>query len=142
VSKLRRSPPRDTNAITVGTLPLAVIMAAVVAFEATMAYAVERESTGLGATMARMIAEVYDALRSAGADEDKARAAATAVAGQGEVEAHLDQIGKRIDRIDDRLERLETRVGKVKTDLAVLKWMIGANIALTVIILGKLLTLG
>ena len=32
--------------------------------------------------MARMIAEVYDALKSAGADEDKARAAATAVAGQ------------------------------------------------------------
>ena len=30
--------------------------------------------------MARMIAEVYDALRSAGADDDKARAAATAVA--------------------------------------------------------------
>jgi archaellum component FlaC len=88
-----------------------------------------------------MIAEVYDALRSAGADEEKARAAATAVAGQGEVEAHLDQIGKRIDRIDDRLERLETGVGNVETDLAVLKWMIGTNIALTVIISGKLLTL-
>jgi hypothetical protein len=29
-----------------------------------------------------MIAEVYDALRSAGADEEKARSAATAVAGQ------------------------------------------------------------
>jgi hypothetical protein len=29
-----------------------------------------------------MIADVYDALRSAGADEDKARTAATAVAGQ------------------------------------------------------------
>jgi hypothetical protein len=27
--------------------------------------------------MARMIAEVYDALKSAGADDDKARAAAT-----------------------------------------------------------------
>ena len=91
--------------------------------------------------MARMIAEVYDALRSAGADEEKARAAATAVAGQWEVEARLDQIGKRIDRIDDRLERLESRVAKVDTDLAVLKWMIGANIALTIIILGKLLTL-
>ena len=57
------------------------------------------------------------------------------------MEARLDQIGKRIDRIDDRLERLESRVAKVETDLAVLKWMIGANIALTIIILGKLLTL-
>ena len=91
--------------------------------------------------MARMIAEVYAALRSAGADEEKARSAATAVAGQWEVEARLDQIGKRIDRIDDRLERLESRIAKVETDLAVLKWMIGANIALTIIILGKLLTL-
>jgi hypothetical protein len=42
--------------------------------------------------MARMIAEVYDALRSAGADEDKARAAATAIAGQWEIEPHFDQI--------------------------------------------------
>lgn len=92
--------------------------------------------------MARMIVEVYDALRSAGADEDKARAAATAVAGQWEIEASLGQIDKRIDKVDDRLERLEIRVGKVETDLAVLKWMIGANIALTIIILGKLLTLG
>jgi hypothetical protein len=32
-----------------------------------------------------MIAEVYDALKSAGAPEDKARAAATAVAGQAGV---------------------------------------------------------
>ena len=82
--------------------------------------------------MARMIAEVYDALRSAGADEDKARAAATAVAGQLEVDG-------RLDRIEGRLDRVETRLGKLETEVAVLKWMVGANIALTVLVLGKLL---
>jgi len=82
--------------------------------------------------MARMIAEVYDALKSAGADEDKARAAATAVAGQLEFDG-------RLDRIDTRLDRIEARVGKLETDLAVLKWMIGANIALTILVLGRLL---
>jgi hypothetical protein len=82
--------------------------------------------------MARMIAEVYDALRSAGADEDKARAAATAVAGQLESDA-------RLDRIDARLDRIEAGVTKLETELAVLKWMIGANIALTILVLGKLL---
>ena len=82
--------------------------------------------------MARMIAEVYDALKSAGADEDKARAAATAVAGQLEFDG-------RLDRIDTRLDRIEARVGKLETDVAVLKWMIGANIALTILVLGRLL---
>jgi hypothetical protein len=88
--------------------------------------------------MARMIAEVYDALKSAGADEDKARAAATAVAGQHEFEGRLTDIGTRIDRLDSRIERVEARL-KVETELAVLKWMIGANIALTILVLGKLL---
>jgi hypothetical protein len=82
--------------------------------------------------MARRIAEVYDALKSAGADEDKARAAATAVAGQLEFDA-------RLDRIDARLDRIEARVTKLETEVAVLKWMIGANIALTILVLGKLL---
>jgi hypothetical protein len=82
--------------------------------------------------MARMIAEVYDALKSAGADEDKARAAATAVAGQLEFEG-------RFNRIDTRLDHIEARAAKLETDMAVLKWMIGANIALTILVLGRLL---
>jgi hypothetical protein len=52
-----------------------------VAFQAAIAYDIEPNDGRHGATMARMIAEVYDALKSAGADEDKARAAATAIAG-------------------------------------------------------------
>jgi RecB family exonuclease len=82
--------------------------------------------------MARMIAKVYDARKSAGAAGDKARAAATAVAGQLEFDG-------RLDRIDTRLDRMEVRAAKLETDTAVLKWMVGANIALTVLVLGKLL---
>jgi len=85
--------------------------------------------------MARMIAEIYDALKSAGAPEDKARAAATAVSGQWELDARLDQIDKRIDKVEQRLERLESRVGKIETDVAVLKWMVGFTLAVNIAIL-------
>ena len=84
--------------------------------------------------MVRMIAEVYDALRSAGADEDKARAAATAMAGQWDVEPRFDQIDRRfdqiairidkieqrLDRLENRFDRLEQRVSKIEADVAVL----------------------
>jgi hypothetical protein len=85
--------------------------------------------------MARMIAEIYDALKSAGAPEDKARAAATAVSGQWEIDARLDQIDKRFDKVEQRLERLELRVGKIETDVAVLKWMVGFTLAINIAIL-------
>jgi hypothetical protein len=39
-----------------------------------------------------MIAEVHEALSSAAADEEKARAAATAVAGQLDSETRLDHL--------------------------------------------------
>jgi len=45
----------------------------------------------------------------------------------------------RLDRIDARLNRIEARVTKLETEVAVLKRMIGANIALTILVLGKLL---
>ncbi len=55
--------------------------------------------------MTTMISEIYDAFISAGADEDKARKAAEAVA----------EHEKRFDHID--------------RELAVLKWMMGVMIA-------------
>jgi chaperonin cofactor prefoldin len=110
--------------------------------------------------MARMIAEVHDALRSAGADEDKARAAATAVAGPSDIdhrvtdlgtrmdrlegrmdrlegrmdglEVRMDRLEGRMDRLEGRFERLEQRVAKIESDLAVLKWMVGFAVALAV----------
>ena len=65
--------------------------------------------------MSTMISEVYDAFKAAGAPEDKAKAAAEALAGY------------------------ENRFTKVDADLSLLKWMIGFNIAATVGILIRLL---
>ncbi len=55
--------------------------------------------------MAVMPSKTYGALVAAGAPEDKARAAAEELAG------------------------CESRFAKVETDLAVLKWMVGVNLA-------------
>ena len=55
-----------------------------------------------------MIAEVYDALREAGASEDKSRRAAEALAG------------------------FESRFVRLETDMTVLKWMVGTSMVLLV----------
>ena len=60
-----------------------------------------------------MISEVYDALKEAGASEEKARKAAEAIAGY------------------------ENRFARIETDLSVLKWMIGFNLAMTTAVLWK-----
>lgn len=64
--------------------------------------------------MSTMIFEVYDALKEAGATEDKAKKAAEALAAY------------------------ENRFNKVENDLNLLKWMVGFNLALSVAILLKL----
>jgi hypothetical protein len=64
--------------------------------------------------MGTMIAEVYDALKEAGASEEKARAAAQALADY------------------------DRRFSRVEADLLVLKWMVGFNLALSASILLKL----
>ncbi|HSO83364.1 integrase [Thiocapsa sp.] len=63
--------------------------------------------------MTTMIAEVYDALLSAGADDEKARAAAKAIA-----EYNRD-------------------ISELRSNLALLKWMVGFNLAFTMAILWK-----
>ena len=55
--------------------------------------------------MAVMIAEVYEALKEAGASEGKARAAA------------------------ESLANYESRFSKIEADLLVIKWMLGVVIA-------------
>jgi hypothetical protein len=64
--------------------------------------------------MSTMIFEVYDALKEAGATEDKAKKAAEALAAY------------------------ENRFNKVKSDLNLLKWMVGFNLFMSVGILLKL----
>jgi hypothetical protein len=65
--------------------------------------------------MATMIAELYDALKSAGAPDDQARKAAEVVAGY------------------------ENRFARIETDLTLLKWMVGFNLAITIGVLMLLL---
>ena len=65
--------------------------------------------------MSTMISEVYDALKEAGASEDKARKAAVA--------------------------SYENRFARIESDLAVVKWMIGFNLAMTVAVLWKVFTI-
>ena len=67
--------------------------------------------------MATAVMDVYDALREAGASEEKSRAASSAVASY------------------------DTRLSKVESDLMLLKWMVGSNIALSVAMIGLLLKL-
>jgi len=79
--------------------------------------------------MARMIAEVYDALRNAGADDDKARAAATAVA-----ESDRDIAGVRLE-----VSGVRTELADMRGDVRLLKWMVGFTMALVLGVLGTVL---
>lgn len=63
--------------------------------------------------MSTMISEVYDALKEAGASEDKARKAAEAIAAY------------------------ENRFNRIEQDLAIVKWMLGFNLAIAVATLWK-----
>jgi hypothetical protein len=60
-----------------------------------------------------MMAKLYDALRAGNVPDDKARAAAEEAAGY------------------------ENRAAKIETDLAIVKWMIATNLAMTTAILFK-----
>ena len=85
-----------------------------------------------------MISEVYDAPKEAGASEEKARKAAEALAGY---ENRFTQLDRALDALDRKLEQRFARVDErfVKTDgeMALLRWMTGFNLALTVAILWK-----
>jgi hypothetical protein len=67
-----------------------------------------------------MISEVYDALISAGAAEDKARKAAETLA-----------------NYDNRFSRVDGAILKVESELVLVKWMVGFAIALNVAILTR-----
>ena len=72
--------------------------------------------------MPTMLSEVYDALLEAGASEAKARKAAEAVAAY-----------------DQRFAVLETRMVELGGRVALVQWMVGTNIVLTLGGLWKLL---
>jgi len=65
-----------------------------------------------------IIEELYDALIEAGASEEKARAAARAIAAY-----------------EQRFSQMENHFTRIKGDLSLLKWMVGFTIALVVTVL-------
>jgi hypothetical protein len=76
--------------------------------------------------MATMITEVYDALRAAGAPDDKARDAAQAMA------AYAPRFASLRAKLAEIKAALEARLSK-------LEWMVGFVVVLCVAILGRLL---
>lgn len=70
--------------------------------------------------MAVMVVEVYEAFRSAGADDDKARKAAEVMAGDA-----------RFYRIDQRFTQLDQRLSRVEARLDMLTRMVGMSLTLS-----------
>jgi hypothetical protein len=94
--------------------------------------------------MSTMLVELYDALKEAGASEEKARAAAgSLVLGHDRLERIEEQTGrlpKMQDQIDDTREdiaRLDKELAVVKAQIELLKWMNGIVIAGVLVLIIK-----
>jgi hypothetical protein len=70
--------------------------------------------------MSTMISEVYDALKEAGASEEKARKAAEALAGY-----------------ENRFAALDNKITTLEGKMNLLTWMVVFNLAMTIAILWK-----
>lgn len=79
-----------------------------------------------------MFGNLYDALRSAGADEAKARQAAE------EMASSLATVDAVNDLKAD-LGAVKKDVGQLKSDVAVLRWIGGLTLALVIAVIGLLL---
>ena len=77
--------------------------------------------------MSAIVKEVYDAFLDAGASEQKAAAAAKAIAG------YDHSYDARFGEIDQRLDKVDARLNKVESDLLILKWMVGLVIVVNVL---------
>ncbi len=71
--------------------------------------------------MSTMISEIYDALRDAGASEEKARKAAEAMAG-----------------VDNKHQDVKHEFATLRGEFNTIKWMLATNLTLTLLVLGKL----
>ena len=77
--------------------------------------------------MSVMVTEVYDAFLSAKADEQKARAAATAIAASDDVHSN-------------RYQELRSDIQKLQGEMTLLKWMMGLVIATNLAIILRVFT--
>lgn len=84
--------------------------------------------------MSTMIVEVYEALKAAGAPEDKAQAAASVLADSFPAKEDLSQLATKADLADVRAE-----MHAIKADL--LKWVIGAIGFQIIVTLGAIVSL-
>ena len=73
--------------------------------------------------MSTMIAELYDALKDAGASEEKARAAA-----------------KTMADYDSRFNKIDQDLSLIKAEITILKWMLGFLVVGMVYLLFKIFT--
>lgn len=92
--------------------------------------------------MTVMIAELYDALRDAGASEEKARAAAKAVSDN---ESRLDKLDARMSGLEARVNGMQGQIDGLKAQIEALKiridtltWVVGLNATMTVAVLVRL----
>ena len=75
-----------------------------------------------------MLVEIYDALKEAGASEEKARAAAASLTGRDQrwdeiqrVDQRLDNVERRLDLVEQALEALTRRVAALEEKIAALE---------------------
>lgn len=96
--------------------------------------------------MSTMISEVYDALREAGASEEKARKAAEAIAGY---ENRFGELRQAVREVDHSLRReitaldakLDRELTEVCGTLRLHGWMLGYLVLVTTTLLWRVFTL-
>jgi hypothetical protein len=90
--------------------------------------------------MAIMLAKTYAALKSAGASEEEAQAAAQELA---DYENRLLSMDNRLGRVESGLMRVEAELTALRSEMntrfTVVTWAVGINAAATIAILGALL---
>ncbi len=87
--------------------------------------------------MTTLIKELYEALKEAGASEEKAAAAAGAI--ERFDEGRFVRIERDIAELKADVAELKRDVAELRADVRLLKWMFGFNLALTSAILLKLI---
>jgi hypothetical protein len=85
--------------------------------------------------MAAVFGNLYDALRGAGVPDDKARAAAEELFEQT---AEVGIMRAAIGQLQTDMTSVKRDIVDLKSGFAVMRWMLGFNIAMTVAIVGKL----
>jgi hypothetical protein len=71
--------------------------------------------------MATMIVELYEALKAAGAPDDKAQAAAKALA---ITDDRFDRVDAKVTTVDSKLAIVQVELATVKGELAMVKWIV------------------